>query len=102
MFRTIRCGILDEQQGTWIQLLSGVGMESALKDGCGDVEEHLWSEIARSWARGYNFHQVWGESLVRDSLQLGDCSRGLSVKVDFKIIKLKQIKKTNFTQYMDK
>ena len=58
--------------------------------------EHLWSEKARSWLREYNRHQVWGESLVRDSLQLGDCPRGLSVKVDFKIIKLKQMKKTNF------
>lgn len=29
---------------------------------------------------------MWGESLVRDSLQLGDYSRGLSDKVDIKII----------------
>ena len=61
-------------------------MGSALKDGSGDVEDHLLSEIARSWACGYNHHQVWRESLVRDSLQLGYYSRGLSDKVDIKII----------------
>ena len=68
---------MDELKGTWIQLLSGVGMGSALKDESGDVEEHLWPEKARCLARGYNRHQVWGESLVRDN-QLRDCFRGLS------------------------
>ena len=73
------------RRGNWVSAKEGVL-----------AWEHLWSEKARSWLREYNRHQVWGESLVRDSLQLGDCSRGLSVKVDFKIIKLKQMKKTNF------
>ena len=86
MCQTIRCGIFDEQQGTWIRLPSGVGMGSALKDGCGDVEEHLWTEKAPQLARGYSCHQLWGVSLVRDSPQLGDCSRGLSLKVMLKLL----------------
>ena len=72
-------------QGTWIPLPSGVGIGSALKDGCGDVGASLVRESPQlvTWIQ-YNRHQVWGESLVRDSLQLGDCSRQLSVKVDIR------------------
>ena len=70
MCGTIGVGILDERQGTWIQLPSGVRMGSAPKDRCGDVGaslvrespavghvdtiaiscgENPWSETARSW-----------------------------------------------------
>ena len=85
MCGTIGCGILDERQGTWIQLPSGVGIGLALKDGCVDVGASLVRESPQL-VREYNRHQVWGESLVRDSLQLGDCSRDCLLKLILKLL----------------
>ena len=83
-----------------VQLPSGAGIwGSARKNGRPLTRERLWSEKAcKAVIRGYDRNRARGISSVRDSPRLGDCSRRICLlKVDIKINKLKQMKKTEIS-----